>query len=154
MEVGQHLRHCQVGAGQVGDLEQRLLQLLGTLQFLDLQPLAHRLQRAANLHPRRALPSRRRHWRQRAFGLHQQYQTRAVFVFPLKRASGQCRIRRPVLQRLPGLAAQRIRHRREAATALTQGDVVPRQRHRRAGWKQPLQCRHHVRDGRSCLYAC
>ncbi|MNM64769.1 hypothetical protein D3C81_761790 [compost metagenome] len=149
VEIGQHLRHRQVGAGQVGDLEQRLLQLLGPLQLLDLQALAHRLQRAANLYLRGALPRCRRSRRQRAPDLQQQHQSRAVLVFPLKRTGGQGRVAQPFTQRLTGLPAQHIGSRREATTALTQGDVLPRQRDRRSGRKQSLQCRQHVHDGRS-----
>ena len=44
VHVTQHLRHFQIGAGQIGDLEQRLLQPFSFFQRLDLPGLAATLQ--------------------------------------------------------------------------------------------------------------
>ena len=45
MHVAQHLGHFQIGTGQIGNLEQGLLQPLGLFQCLDLAGLAAALQR-------------------------------------------------------------------------------------------------------------
>ena len=58
LHVTQHLRHLEVGASQIGDLEQRLLQPFSFFQRLDLPGLATALQRQLHGLPGQPPPRR------------------------------------------------------------------------------------------------
>ncbi len=128
MHVAQHLAHFQVGTGQVGNLEQGLLQPLSFFQRLDLPRLAAPLQ--GQLH---GLPGQPPPGRGRRRAAYRQQQPGAV-VFPAVAAFGV------VGQRLPDVLLATA----DRPTALPAAElrIVPADAHDRRFRQQRMQRAH------------
>ncbi|MNU78665.1 hypothetical protein D3C71_682610 [compost metagenome] len=131
MHVAQHLAHFQVGTGQVGNLEQGLLQPFGLFQRLDLTRLAVALQGQFHRLPGQPPPGRRG-----CRPAHRQQQPGAV-VLPAVAAFGR------VGQRLPDVLAAAT----DRPTALPAAElrIVPTDAHDRRFRQQRMQRAHQRR---------
>ncbi|KAG1216552.1 hypothetical protein G6F35_009992 [Rhizopus arrhizus] len=130
VHVAQHLAHLKVGTGQVGDLEQRLLQALGLFQRLDLPGLAATLQGQFHRLPGQPPPR----GRGRRAG-HRQQQPRTV-VLPAVLAIADAGF--------PG-GAPRHRQQGPSALATAQLRVIPAHTDHRRFRQQRMQRAHQRR---------
>ncbi len=154
VELGQHLRHFQVAAGEVGDLEQGPLQALGAFELFDLHALPQRHQHRRDQGVRGTQPGLPLCLGEAGIDLGQHHDAGTVVT-----------IGPAFHQRLPQTirqwrTGQQPAHRpaqsigpRADAIALPEHRIVPGQGHGAALRQQAVQRRHHAVGGRIGVHA-